>query len=94
MATANFDQVVEQVKTLGHGEQLQLLALLEVWLTGAPRSPTADPMTEEEFEQEMLREGILDYIPPVDMDVKSFEEWEPVEVKGKPVSETIIEERR
>ena len=54
-----------------------------------------NPLSEEdEFELELLKEGTLDSVPPGTRDQKSLEEWKPVEIQGKPLSETIIEERR
>jgi len=49
-------------------------------------------MTEEEFEQHLLKKGVISRIPPRIRDASANRE--PVEVEGKPVSEIIIEERR
>jgi hypothetical protein len=89
MASVDFNQVVEIVKALTPAEQWRLRDLLEVWL-----APPEAPMTEEEFEQELLRQGILDHVPPPITDLTPYQHRKPVEVIGKPVSETIIEERR
>ena len=44
----------------------------------------------------MLKDGVLDHIPRplTQADIKAFEEYKPVPIEGKPLSETIIEERR
>lgn len=89
MTTSNFDKVVEQVKTLNRAEWWRLRDLLDVWL-----EPPSAPMTEDQFEQELLREGTLESIPPPITDFTPYENRTPIEVKGKPLSETIIEERR
>jgi hypothetical protein len=88
MTKLAFDQVVEQVKALNPAEQWRLRDLLETWLT-AP----AVPKTIEEIEQEMVRAGELT-VPLRKPDPSAYESWTPVEIQGKPLSETIIEERR
>jgi hypothetical protein len=49
---------------------------------------------EDEFERELMADGILGDVKPLpDYDLE-FHAYRPVTVTGKPVSETIIEERR
>jgi hypothetical protein len=84
-----FDRVVEQAKALSPAEQRRLRSLLDEWVASPP--PAA---TEEGFAQELLREGILDQAPLASGGAASCASYQPVEVVGKPVSETIIEERR
>jgi hypothetical protein len=88
MATANLDQVIEEVKALTPDEQRKLRELLDRLLAPAPQ------MTEEEFERHLLAKGIISEIPPRTVDHIFEQNRKPIEVKGKPVSETIIEERR
>jgi hypothetical protein len=90
MPALNFDQVWEAVRALDADQLQRLRSLLDVLLArgGQPFSE------EDELELELLREGTLDSVPPGTTDQKSFEDWKPVEIKGKPLSETIIEERR
>ncbi len=51
-------------------------------------------MTEDEFEQHLYEKGIIGKPPPPITDFSRYENYKRIEVKGKPVSETIIEERR
>lgn len=89
MAASEYEKVVEQVKALSEIEQWRLRDLLDVWL-----APPAPPLTEEEWEREMLREGVLDYVPPPITDLTPYQNRELAETKGKPLSEIIVEERR
>ena len=50
--------------------------------------------SEDEFDEEMLAEGILDHVPPPITDLTPFQNRKLVQVQGKPLSETIVEERR
>jgi hypothetical protein len=90
MAATNFDKVVEMAQALDDAEKWRLRDLLDVWLA-PPGPPTTE---EEEVEQEMLRDGILDHVPPPITDTTPWENRRLIEVKGKPLSETIMEERR
>ncbi|MDT4896613.1 MAG: hypothetical protein QOH25_1690 [Acidobacteriota bacterium] len=64
------------------------------------RKPVGDPLTvqeeiaEDKLEQMLLEAGLLSEIPPPITDFTSYRKRKPIKVRGKPVSETIIEERR
>jgi hypothetical protein len=72
-------------------EQRQVLeALLN---RSSELSSTIGPLTSEaEFEQMLLAKGIISEIPSGSIDHE--EDFEPIEVTGQPLSETILEERR
>jgi hypothetical protein len=89
MAKSNYEECVEAVKALNPAEQWRLRDLLDILL-----APPREPPTEEEFEQEMLREGVLDQVPPPIKDLTPYENRKPIDIPGKPLSETILEERR
>jgi hypothetical protein len=89
MTTSNLDRLIEEVKTLTPHEQRSLRDMVdELLVKGAPM------MTEEEFEQDLLKKGVISRIPPRIRDANFYANRKPVEVEGKPVSEIIIEERR
>ena len=89
MTTSNLDRLIAEVKTLTLDEQRSLRDMVdELLVTSAPT------MTEDEFEQHLLKKGIISRIPPRIRDAAFYANRKPIEVKGKPVSETIIEERR
>jgi hypothetical protein len=90
MPALDFNQIWEAVKALDADKRQRLRNLLDILLARGEKVLS----DEEEEELELLKEGILDYVPPAPMDQKSFEEWKPVAIEGKPLSETIIEERR
>ena len=89
MVMTQFETVAQQAKTLTTAEQRRLLLLLENWL-----DVSLTTLTEQEFEQELLRDGVLDQVPAAVRDDVSFQNFKPVDVQGKPLSETIIEEHR
>jgi len=89
MTTSNFDRLIEEVKTLTPDEQRSLRDKVDELLV-----KDAPPMTEEEFEQHLLKKGIISRIPPRVRDASFYANRKLIEVEGKPVSETIIEERR
>ena len=91
MATLNFDQVWEAVKTLTPRQQRRLRKLLD-----ALRFKQQPLTPEDELQLLLLKDGVIDHIPPplTEADVKAFQEYKPVPIEGKPLSETVIEERR
>jgi hypothetical protein len=89
MTTANLDRVIEEVKALTPDEQKQLREMLDALM-----AKSAPPMTEDEFERRLLEKGIISRIPPPITDLTPYRDRKLIEVKGKPLSETIIEERR
>ena len=51
-------------------------------------------MTEEEFDQYLIAKGIMTSAPPPITDLTPFQNRQLMEVKDKPLSETVIEERQ
>ena len=49
---------------------------------------------EDEFERQLLAKGLIDNIPTRDETDEEFDKFEPIDVEGEPLSETIIRERR
>ena len=83
-------ELLTEIQKLPPAEQQRLLEALkrDVKMKSEQR-----PITEDEVEQILLAKGIISEIPPrVPEDEE--ETFEPIEVPGKPLSETIIEERR
>lgn len=89
MTISSLDRIFEEVKTLTSEEQKSLRDLVDELL--AKSSPR---MTEEEFEQRLLEKGVISRIPSPITDLTPYRNRKLIEVKGKPLSETIIEERR
>ncbi len=58
-------------------------------------TPTPAPAGEEDrVERELLADGILDQAPSLIIDAAAYRQWQPIQWEGKPVSETILDERR
>jgi hypothetical protein len=85
------ENIEKEVKRLSKEELRKVKDLVDSLLEERETKP---PMTEEEFEQKLYEEGFIGKPPPPIEDFSRYEDFEPVKVKGKPVSETIIEERR
>ena len=89
MPDVRFDKVVEEVKALSPAEQRQLRALLDMFL-----APTRAPMTEDEFAHKLVEFGILSDAKLPITNFTPYQNRQPVETTGKPLSEVILEERR
>lgn len=88
--STNVERVLDQIRSLTIEEQQQVRAALN-----SPET-VKSPMTEDEFEQHLLANGVITEIPPppTEADIEAFRNYKPITVEGKPVSETIIEDRR
>jgi hypothetical protein len=51
------------------------------------------PLTEEEFDQHLLNIGLMSQLPDTAADFDDPDD-EPITIKGEPLSETVIRERR
>jgi hypothetical protein len=89
MTTANLDQVIEEVKSLTPDEQRRLRELLDDLI----ERPAPEP-TEEEVQRRLYEKGVIGEIPPPITDLTPYRNRQLIEVRGKPLSETVIEERR
>lgn len=59
----------------------------------APKLPAAGG-DEDQLERDLLADGTLDQAPPPITDAMAYRQWQPIPWEGKPLSETILEERR
>ncbi len=89
MSSSNLERVLNDVRVLTPDEQQQLRDALDAILKNIhPR------MTEDEFEQRLVERRVISAVKTPVSDSTPYRNYKPIEVKGKPVSETIIEERR
>jgi hypothetical protein len=85
-------ELLAEIQKLPVEEQRQILDALGHWVAQHPSKSPA-PISEAEFEWLLLAKGIISEIPdPAVGQVE--EEFEPIVVRGKPLSETITEERQ
>ncbi len=89
MAKVTLERVLEEVKALTANEQQQLREALDRLL-----SATESLSAEDELERRLFEAGLLSEIKPPVTDLAPYRDRKLIEVKGKPLSETIIEERR
>jgi hypothetical protein len=87
--STNVERVLDQISALTDEERQQVRAALN-------SRDTKPLMTEDEFEQHLLDAGVISEVKPAitEEELARFRAYKPIEVKGKPVSETLIEDRR
>jgi len=86
MANTVLEKVLEEVKELTPDEQRQVRDTLNQLLSNQQE-------IAYQLQKSLYESGLLSEIKPP-RDKHASRAFTPVEVKGKPVSETIIEERR
>jgi len=85
-------ELLAEIHKLPAEERRRLLDTLSREQDHQPES--SRPVSEDEIERILLAKGIISEIPPLSEYSEEDEDFEPIEVPGKPLSETIIEERR
>ena len=86
-----------EIRKLSLDEAREVGKRLEKYLRERERAALATEETEtreDEFERQLLAKGVVSHIPNRDETDAEFDKFEPIEVKGEPLSETIIRERR
>jgi hypothetical protein len=92
MSSTSLETVIEELKALTPAEQIKVRELIDSMLElSAETSATLSP--EDLLDQRLLDAGVISEIPRRITDFTPYQNRKPIEVKGKPVSETIIEER-
>jgi hypothetical protein len=89
MAT-DIQALIDQLCALPRDEQVRVHAVLRERLADSHGTDTDEAL----LENELVAEGILAAIPPDQEGDAEFSEFRPITVQGKPVSETILKERR
>ena len=92
MSSTSLEKVIEELKALTPAEQHKVRELIDSLLETPVEAPEALSL-EDRLEQRLLERGVISEIPKRLPDPEQYRDFKPVEVKGKPVSETIIEER-
>jgi hypothetical protein len=83
-------EIVKTVRNLPPENQRELLEVLQNEVSGTKDTP----ISEEEVQRILFERGVISTIPRFCDYEDADDDFEPVEIKGKPLSETVIEERR
>ena len=83
-------EIVNNVRKLPLENQRELLEVLQNEVSGTKDTP----ISEEEVQRILFERGVISTIPRLCDYKDADDDFEPVERKGKPLSETVIEERR
>lgn len=83
-------KIIKNVRALPLGEQKKVLEALE----GNLRHSVETPPSEAEVDRILFELGVIGNIPGDAEYTDKDDDFEPIQITGKPLSETIIEERR
>jgi hypothetical protein len=89
-------ELLKEIEKLPLPEVRQLAEQLTNYLREQERTAVAakeNEAREDEFERYLLAKGVINEIPSRDERDEEFDAFEPIEVHGEPLSETIIRER-
>jgi NifB/MoaA-like Fe-S oxidoreductase len=94
---AMLEKVIQDIRTLEAQELHAVQNVVdEVLRERESQKAIGEPlMTEAEFAEYLAAKGVVTLPEPMtEEDWREEENWQPVEVEGKPLSQVIIEERR
>ncbi|MEX2172556.1 MAG: hypothetical protein WD851_24760 [Pirellulales bacterium] len=90
------DELIEEIKALPPEQQQRVRDTLGD--ATPPRQIRDDATAEEEFKLRLLEAGLIQEIKRPEHHLQELQEaflsYQPITIRGKPLSETIIEERR
>ena len=89
MVSPNVNNIFKATQALSDDECQELRRMLD-----ERASRQSESTKQQQLRRQLVAEGLLSHIPPKGKDIERFRRWEPIPIKGKPLSETIIEERR
>ena len=89
--------VIEEIQKMPLNDARKVAERLTSYLREKERAALGSDQPEsqeDEFERYLLAKGVISNIPTRDETDDEFDQFEPIEVEGEPLSETIIRERR
>ena len=90
MEQITLERAVEVVRALTPAEQGQLRQLMDSW---QPPQPGETRAQQQRLAEALLAEGLLTHIPQDAYTEAARDRHEPIPVTGRPVSETLLEDR-
>jgi hypothetical protein len=90
--SSTLDKIIEEVRALPPEELQQVREVVDSLLS----EPAEPEMTEDEFARHLAAKGVIS-LPEASSRKEAqaeFDAYEPITVKGQPLSEMIIEDRR
>lgn len=89
MVSANVKRIFQQAQVLSDAEHEGLRDLL------IERTAKRNELTkQQQVRQALVQRGLLEKDSPKGKDPERYRRWQPIPINGKPLSETLIEERR
>lgn len=82
-------EIISTVQTLPVSVQEEIVKTLQ---RNLKKRPAKSALDEDEIERRLLAKGLISEIPPRVQDTEE-DNYQPIKVSGKPLSESILEER-
>lgn len=88
---SGIEKLIEDIRSLPPTDKRRIRDVIDLELAEWSSSSEGG---EEEFKRKLVEDGLLKAIKPRVTDFAPYRDRRPVEIEGKPLSQTIIEERR
>ena len=98
MTHSEFNHILSTIKALSPDQMRRLRDELDGKLAasidGGPPDLTPEDLAEQELQRRLVAAGVLSEVKPPRWFTPERERFSPVPIKGEPLSETVIRERR
>ncbi len=88
MEHVTLDRAVQVVQALTPAERQQLHKMMDLW-----QPPAETARDQQRLAERLLAKGLLSHIPKDAYTEAARDRHAPIEVSGRPVSETLLEDR-
>ena len=94
--SATLDKIKEEMKALAPEELQEVRELVDSLLSDPPGPRMTEDELEDAFERDLAAKGIISLPDPASRKEaeSEFDNYKPITVEGKPLSEMIFEDRR
>ncbi len=80
----NTQEIITEIRKLPIAQRKKVLDVLQ---------EESKPMSEEEVQKILYAQGVIGNLPNLASYTDADDDFEPIEIEGEPISETIIKER-
>lgn len=82
-------EIIEKVQALPPGKRRKVINALR-----AETEPDVTQISEEEVNRILYERGVIGSTPNAADYTDEDDDFQPIQIKGKPISETVVEDRR
>jgi hypothetical protein len=93
--SSQFEQIIREFQQLSPAEQAYVRDWVRENVSAVTvQPPEGEPISEDEVQRTLLDRGVISNTPNAADYTDADDDFDPIEIEGEPLSETVIRERR